>query len=73
MKFHPNFSCRYELRVIIWNTEDVLMDEINLVTGEACSDIYVKGYEYTYYFYYYFLYPFYDNSFLQNIFEISCN
>ena len=34
---------RFELRVVIWNTEDVLMDEVNLVTGEACSDIYVKG------------------------------
>ncbi|XP_066930260.1 otoferlin-like isoform X4 [Clytia hemisphaerica] len=39
----PRKPATYELRVIIWNTEDVLMDEINLVTGEACSDIYVKG------------------------------
>lgn len=39
----PRKPAMYELRVIIWNTEDVLMDEINLVTGEACSDIYVKG------------------------------
>ncbi|XP_047135991.1 otoferlin isoform X1 [Hydra vulgaris] len=39
----PRKPAMFELRVIIWNTEDVLMDEINLVTGEACSDIYVKG------------------------------
>ena len=43
------FCRRFELRVVIWNTEDVLMDEVNLVTGEACSDIYVKGYEKIFY------------------------
>lgn len=37
------YFIRFELRVVIWNTEDVLMDEVNIVTGEACSDIYVKG------------------------------
>ncbi len=37
------YFVRFELRVVIWNTEDVLMDEVNIVTGEACSDIYVKG------------------------------
>ena len=33
----------YELRVIIWNTEDVLPDETNIITGEASSDQFIKG------------------------------
>ena len=33
----------YELRVIIWNTEDILPDETNVITGEQSSDIYIKG------------------------------
>ncbi|XP_057672230.1 otoferlin [Diorhabda carinulata] len=33
----------YELRVIIWNTEEVLLDEDDFFTGEKKSDIYVKG------------------------------
>lgn len=33
---------RYELRVIIWNTADVLLEETS-ITGERMSDIYVKG------------------------------
>ena len=33
---------RYELRVIIWNTADVLLEETS-ITGEKMSDIYVKG------------------------------
>ena len=32
----------YQLRVIIWNTSDVVLDEVS-VMGEAMSDIYVKG------------------------------
>lgn len=36
------FIFRYELRVIIWNTSDVILDEVS-VMGEAMSDIYVKG------------------------------
>ena len=35
--------CRYELRVIVWNTDEVTLDDINFVTGEASSDIFVKG------------------------------
>lgn len=38
----PNISVRYILRVIIWNTKDVLLDEKS-ITGEEMSDIYVKG------------------------------
>lgn len=36
------FSLRYILRVIVWNTKDVLLDEKS-ITGEEMSDIYVKG------------------------------
>uniref|UniRef100_A0A8C9DE28 C2 domain-containing protein n=1 Tax=Prolemur simus TaxID=1328070 RepID=A0A8C9DE28_PROSS len=39
----PNTSASYELRVIIWNTEDVVLDDVNLLTGEMSSDIYVKS------------------------------
>ena len=35
---------RYELRVIIWNTDDVVLEDKNFLTGEASSDIMVKGY-----------------------------
>ncbi|XP_068037761.1 fer-1-like protein 6 isoform X3 [Anomalospiza imberbis] len=33
----------YELRVIIWNTEDVILEDANIFTGQKSSDIYVKG------------------------------
>uniref|UniRef100_A0A663N7Q7 Fer-1 like family member 6 n=1 Tax=Athene cunicularia TaxID=194338 RepID=A0A663N7Q7_ATHCN len=33
----------YELRVIIWNTEDVILEDENILTGQKSSDIYVKG------------------------------
>jgi len=33
---------RYELRIIIWNTSDVILEETS-ITGEKMSDIYVKG------------------------------
>lgn len=32
----------YELRVTIWNTDDVILDDVNPITGEPSSDIYVK-------------------------------
>lgn len=35
-------SHSYELRVIIWNTDDVILDDVNPITGEPSSDIYVK-------------------------------
>lgn len=35
-------SHSYELRVIIWNTDSVILDDVNPVTGEPSSDIYVK-------------------------------
>lgn len=33
---------KYELRVIVWNTSDVILDETNIF-GKSMSDIYVKG------------------------------
>uniref|UniRef100_A0A8C5RHE0 Myoferlin n=1 Tax=Laticauda laticaudata TaxID=8630 RepID=A0A8C5RHE0_LATLA len=38
----PRQAKKYELRVIIWNTKDVILDEKS-ITGEEMSDIYVKG------------------------------
>ncbi|XP_027639538.1 fer-1-like protein 4 isoform X3 [Falco peregrinus] len=38
----PRLPVSYELRVIIWNTDDVILDDVNPVTGEPSSDIYVK-------------------------------
>ncbi|XP_077968337.1 otoferlin-like isoform X2 [Styela clava] len=33
----------FQLRVIIWNTEDVVLQDDDFFTGEKASDIYVKG------------------------------
>lgn len=44
--FQPNAAfpySRYELRVTIWNTEDVILEDENIFTGQKSSDIYVKG------------------------------
>lgn len=35
-------SHSYELRVIIWNTDNVILDDVNPVAGEPSSDTYVK-------------------------------
>jgi len=32
------------LRCIIWNTDEVTLDDVNVLTGEQSSDIFVKGY-----------------------------
>lgn len=37
----PRRPKQYELRVIVWNTYDVKLDETS-ITGERMSDIYVK-------------------------------
>ena len=37
----PRRPKEYELRVIVWNTYDVPLDEKS-ITGERMSDIYVK-------------------------------
>ncbi|XP_056293793.1 fer-1-like protein 4 [Pseudoliparis swirei] len=39
----PRLPVKYELRVIIWNADDVFLDDVNPFTGEPSSDIYVKG------------------------------
>ncbi|KAG7207640.1 hypothetical protein KM043_009260 [Ampulex compressa] len=39
----PQAPEEYEIRVIVWNTEDVPLVESQFLTGEKCSDIYVKG------------------------------
>ncbi|XP_051982464.1 dysferlin-like isoform X2 [Xyrauchen texanus] len=38
----PRRAKKFFLRCIIWNTRDVILDEVS-VTGEKMSDIYVKG------------------------------
>jgi hypothetical protein len=38
------YSHSYELRIIIWNTDDVILEDKNVLTGEMSSDIFVKGY-----------------------------
>ncbi|XP_053997924.1 otoferlin-like [Hylaeus anthracinus] len=40
----PPVPEEYEIRVIVWNTEDVPLVDSQFLTGEKCSDIYVKGY-----------------------------
>ncbi len=37
------FIFSYELRCIIWNTDDVVLEDDAFFTGEKMSDIYVKG------------------------------
>ena len=39
----PRKPDKFVLRVVVFNTKDVLLDEISVVTGDAMSDIYVKG------------------------------
>lgn len=34
---------RYELRVIIWNTDEVILEDDDYFTGEKSSDIFVRG------------------------------
>lgn len=39
----PRKPKSYQLRVIIWNTDDVVLEDDAFFTGEKMSDIYVKG------------------------------
>lgn len=39
----PRKPEKYVLRIVVWNTNDVLLDERCVATGETMSDIYVKG------------------------------
>lgn len=38
-------SChgRFELRVIVWNTDEVVLEDDDIFTGEKSSDIFVRG------------------------------
>lgn len=38
---YPRQPTEYVLRLVVWNTFDVILDETNLL-GEKMSDIYVK-------------------------------
>lgn len=38
----PRKPEKYVLRIVVYNTKDVLLDEVSVATGEAMSDIYVK-------------------------------
>ena len=40
----PRKPKRFQLRVIIFNTEEVILDDVNPLTGEKTSDIYIKGF-----------------------------
>ncbi|KAM0725203.1 Otoferlin [Formica fusca] len=39
----PRKPKSYELRIIIWNTDEVVLEDDAFFTGEKMSDIYVKG------------------------------
>ena len=38
----PRKPDKFVLRIVVYNTKDVLLDEVSVVTGDAMSDIYVK-------------------------------
>nr|CAD7576107.1 unnamed protein product [Timema californicum] len=40
----PRQPVKYELRVIVWNTQDVVLQEHDFLTGHRISDIFVKGF-----------------------------
>lgn len=40
----PRKPEKFVLRIVVYNTKDVILDEVSVATGEAMSDIYVKGY-----------------------------
>lgn len=40
----PRKPKKFQLRIIIFNTEDVVLDDVNPLTGEKTSDIYVKSF-----------------------------
>lgn len=39
----PRAPKSYELRCIIWDTEDVILADDSILTGDKSSDIFVKG------------------------------
>uniref|UniRef100_A0A3Q3FGJ7 Otoferlin n=1 Tax=Labrus bergylta TaxID=56723 RepID=A0A3Q3FGJ7_9LABR len=43
IEISPRKPKRYELRVIIWNTDEVILEDDDYFTGEKSSDIFVRG------------------------------
>ncbi|XP_061667432.1 otoferlin isoform X3 [Syngnathoides biaculeatus] len=43
IEISPRKPKSFELRVIIWNTDDVILEDDAFLTGEKMSDIYVRG------------------------------
>ncbi|KAK3542372.1 hypothetical protein QTP86_025854 [Hemibagrus guttatus] len=41
----PRKPKKYELRVIIWNTDEVILEDDDYFTGEKSSDIFVRSFE----------------------------
>ncbi|KAF4084233.1 hypothetical protein AMELA_G00126220 [Ameiurus melas] len=39
----PRKAKKFELRVIIWNTDEVVLEDDDIFTGEKSSDIFVRG------------------------------
>jgi hypothetical protein len=39
----PRKPKSYELRIVVWNTDEVVLEDDAFFTGEKMSDIYVKG------------------------------
>lgn len=39
----PRKPTAWELRVIIWNTDEVVLEDDAFFSGEKMSDIYVRG------------------------------
>jgi len=39
----PLLLTRYDLRVVIWNTDEVILEDDDYFTGEKSSDIFVRG------------------------------
>lgn len=39
----PPKPVKYQLRLTVWNTSDVVLNDENFLTGERTSDIYVKA------------------------------
>jgi hypothetical protein len=40
----PRKPKKFQLRVVVYNTEDVVLDDVNPLTGEKTSDIYVRSF-----------------------------
>lgn len=68
----PQPSEDYEIRVTIWNTEAVPLVDNQFLTGEKCSDIYIKGLYYLLTIIYEIRNYFNLLSFVLNSFQLDC-